>query len=165
MCYQNRWEWNKMHVFIFSWSSDKIQRFHVSPWWETKMQLLDTLLFNKCFGWVILAAGCTLKFYLPGGRLEISHKGFAGGLALIVIISAKPQPTWINNSTRYTPVTGSWKLHMFIILFLSTKFDLIWCNPTILECSCLCYSCNYFWKKPCNTNVMKLKILREDCRV
>ena len=51
--------------------------------------------------------GCRVHIYLPGGRLEISHKGFARGLALIVIISAKPQPTWINNSTRYTPVTGS----------------------------------------------------------
>lgn len=68
------------------------------------MQLLDTLLFNKCFGWVILLR---VHIYLPGGRLEISHKGFAGGLALIVLISAKPQPTWINNSTLYTPVTGS----------------------------------------------------------
>lgn len=152
MCYQNRWEWNEMHVFIFSWSSDKIQRFHVSPWWETKMQLLDTLLLNKCFGWVIMACKLALTILATGCTFICQGKDWRS------VTRGIPQLQDHENFTWFQTI-------MFIILFLSTKFDLIWCNPTILECSCLCNSCNYFWKKPCNTNEMKLKILREDCRV
>lgn len=54
-----------VHILMKQRQDTKISCFSLV---ETKMQLLDTLFFNKCFGWVImacklaltiLAAGCT----------------------------------------------------------------------------------------------------------